>query len=75
MHGGCYVLNPGEAALPEALFMAGFGHFKVIAVDYRMPPEAYFPAALDDGEPSPSVLSRIEKQFNYTRRNQRLRRQ
>src|SRR6185295_12057628 len=32
------------------------------------------PAALDDGEPSPSVLSRIEKQFNYTRRNQRLRR-
>src|ERR1700749_1526752 len=36
VHGGCYVLNPGEAALPEALFMAGFGHFKVIAVDYRM---------------------------------------
>src|SRR3954453_6768234 len=49
VHGGCYVLNPGEAALPEALFMAGFGHFKVIAVDYRMPPEAYFPAALEDG--------------------------
>jgi epsilon-lactone hydrolase len=49
MHGGCYVLNPGEAALPEALFMAGFGGFKVISVDYRMPPEAYFPAALDDG--------------------------
>jgi monoterpene epsilon-lactone hydrolase len=48
VHGGCYVLNPGEAALPEAMFMAGFGHFKVIAVDYRMPPEAYFPAALDD---------------------------
>lgn len=49
MHGGCYVLNPGEAALPEALFMAGFGRAKVISVDYRMPPEAYFPAALDDG--------------------------
>jgi epsilon-lactone hydrolase len=49
MHGGCYVLNPGEAGLPEALFMAGFGGFKVISVDYRMPPEAYFPAALDDG--------------------------
>jgi acetyl esterase/lipase len=49
MHGGCYVLNPHDAALPEALFMAGFGHIKVIAVDYRMPPEAYFPAALDDG--------------------------
>jgi monoterpene epsilon-lactone hydrolase len=49
VHGGCYVLNPGEAALPEAMFMAGFGHYRVIAVDYRMPPEAYFPAALDDG--------------------------
>jgi len=49
MHGGCYVLNPGEAGLPEAIFMAGFGHIKVINVDYRMPPEASFPAALDDG--------------------------
>jgi monoterpene epsilon-lactone hydrolase len=44
MHGGCYVLNPGEAGLPEAIFMAGFGHIKVISVEYRMPPEAYFPA-------------------------------
>jgi epsilon-lactone hydrolase len=49
MHGGCYVLNPGEAGLPEAIFMAGFGRIKVITVEYRMPPEAYFPAALDDG--------------------------
>lgn len=30
--------------------------------------------ALDDGNPSPSVISRVEKQFNYRRRNQRLRR-
>ena len=28
--------------------MAGFGQYKVISVDYRMPPEAYFPAAIDD---------------------------
>jgi acetyl esterase/lipase len=28
--------------------MAGLEHFKVISVDYRMPPEAYFPAAIDD---------------------------
>jgi monoterpene epsilon-lactone hydrolase len=48
VHGGCYVLNPAEAALPEAMLIAGLGGFKVIAVDYRMPPEAYFPAALDD---------------------------
>jgi len=49
MHGGCYVLSPGESGLSEAVMMAGFGGFEVISVDYRMPPEAYFPAALDDG--------------------------
>lgn len=49
MHGGCYVLSGGEAGLPEAMLMASFGRFRVISVDYRMPPEAYFPAALDDG--------------------------
>jgi hypothetical protein len=25
IHGGCYVLSPGEAGLPEALLMAGLG--------------------------------------------------
>jgi acetyl esterase/lipase len=49
MHGGCYVFNPGEAGLPEAVMMAGLGGFKVVSVDYRMPPEAHFPAALEDG--------------------------
>src|ERR1700731_1629307 len=48
VHGGCYELEPGEAGTTEAIIMAGLGHFKVISVDYRMPPEAYFPAALDD---------------------------
>jgi acetyl esterase/lipase len=48
LHGGCYVLNPGEAALPEAVLMAGISRMPVISVDYRMPPTAYFPAALDD---------------------------
>jgi len=48
VHGGCYVLSPGEAGTSEAIMMAGLGHFKVISVDYRMPPEAYFPGALDD---------------------------
>ncbi len=47
-HGGCYVLFPGEAGATEAMIMAGLEHFKVISVDYRMPPEAYFPAAIDD---------------------------
>ncbi len=48
VHGGCYVLNPHLAALPEALQVAAASRIKTIAVDYRMPPEAYFPAALDD---------------------------
>lgn len=48
VHGGCYVLSPGESGTSEAILMAGLGHFKVISVDYRMPPEAYFPGALDD---------------------------
>jgi epsilon-lactone hydrolase len=48
LHGGCYVLNPHEAALGEAVLMAGMSRTPVISVDYRMPPTAYFPAALDD---------------------------
>jgi acetyl esterase/lipase len=48
IHGGCYVLGGGLGAASEAVMMAGIGHYKVISVDYRMPPAAYFPAALDD---------------------------
>ena len=58
VHGGCYVLFPGEAGTTEAIMMAGFGHFKVIAVDYRMPPEAYFPAAVDDAVTVYEAVSR-----------------
>ena len=60
VHGGCYVLSPGEAGLPEAILMAGFGRFKVVSVDYRMPPEAYFPAALDDVVAAWKAASKIE---------------
>jgi acetyl esterase/lipase len=48
VHGGGYVFGLGEAAIPEAIMMAGYGGFKVISVDYRMPPDFPYPAAMDD---------------------------
>lgn len=48
LHGGVRVLNPGEAGTREAILMAGLTGFRVISVDYRMPPDFPFPAALDD---------------------------
>jgi acetyl esterase/lipase len=48
LHGGGYVLFSGEAALGEAILMAGIGHYTVISVDYRLAPEFPYPAAIDD---------------------------
>ena len=48
LHGGGYVFYPGEPGTGEGVMIAGFGGFKVLAVDYRMPPDFPFPAALDD---------------------------
>ncbi len=48
VHGGAYVLGPGEAGTSEAIMMAGHGHIKVISIDYRMPPDFPYPAAMDD---------------------------
>lgn len=48
LHAGGRVFNPGEAGTREAILMAGFAGFKVITVDYRMPPDFPFPAASDD---------------------------
>ena len=48
IHGGGFVYNPGEAGTLEGVLVAGLGGFKVIAIDYRMPPDYPFPAAMDD---------------------------
>jgi acetyl esterase/lipase len=48
VHGGGYVFGPGEAGTMEAALMAGYGGFKVISIDYRMPPDDPYPAAMDD---------------------------
>ena len=48
VHGGGYVYGPGESGTGEATLMAAFGGFKVISIDYRMPPDHPYPAAMDD---------------------------
>jgi epsilon-lactone hydrolase len=48
VHGGGYVYNPGEAGTGEATLMAAYGGFRIISIDYRMPPDHPYPAAMDD---------------------------
>jgi len=49
LHEGGYVAGSGEAGLSEAILLAHYTQMKVVSVDYRMPPENPFPAAVDDG--------------------------
>jgi len=48
VHGGAYVFNSGTAGAMEAVIIAHQIKIPVISIDYRMPPEHPFPAALDD---------------------------
>ena len=48
VHGGGYVFFGGMAATGEAILMAHYAQTEVISVDYRMPPDFPFPAAIDD---------------------------
>lgn len=48
LHGGAYIVNAGKNSVIEAIPIASLLGTTVIAVDYRMPPDHPFPAALDD---------------------------
>lgn len=48
IHGGRFVYNPGVAGTQEPTSMAAYGGFKIISIDYRMPPDHPCPAGLDD---------------------------
>ncbi|WP_260600237.1 alpha/beta hydrolase [Sphingomonas endolithica] len=47
-HGGGYTSGAGEAAVGEAIFVAGATRMKTIAVDYRMAPDFPYPVPVDD---------------------------
>lgn len=48
VHGGGYVLGGGDSAVTEAVHFAGLLGIRAVSVDYRMPPDHPFPAAVDD---------------------------
>lgn len=48
LHGGAYVFSGGGASILEAVLVADACQTQVISVDYRMPPDHPFPAAIED---------------------------
>jgi acetyl esterase/lipase len=48
LHGGAYVFGSGEEGLLEGVMLAARLNMTVLAIDYRMPPEHPYPAAVDD---------------------------
>ncbi len=47
-HGGAYVIGSGPGGADEAVLIAHYAGIPVVSIDYRMPPEHPFPAAVDD---------------------------
>ncbi|MXX74970.1 MAG: alpha/beta hydrolase [Holophagales bacterium] len=48
VHGGGYVMYGGDACVGEAATVAAGAGIPALSVDYRMPPEHPFPAAVED---------------------------
>lgn len=48
LHGGAFMMCAEGCAMLEALPIAVVGGFKIVTIDYRMAPEAIFPAASED---------------------------
>lgn len=64
IHGGGFVYNPGITGTPEAMLMAAYTGYRVISVDYRMPPKYPYPAALDDVFKAYKALVHIQQAKN-----------
>jgi epsilon-lactone hydrolase len=48
VHGGAFTMGGGEAAIYAAMPLAALAQTRTYSIDYRMPPDHPFPAALDD---------------------------
>ena len=48
LHGGGFALGAGTYSVLESMPIAAVGKIKVVSIDYRLLPEAYFPAGMDD---------------------------
>jgi acetyl esterase/lipase len=48
-HGGGFTMGGGENALLAAMPIAGMARCRTFSLDYRMPPDHPFPAAVEDG--------------------------
>src|SRR5437762_2086302 len=64
VHGGCFASFSGESATVEAIYMAGIGGFKVLSVDYRVPPDHPYPAPLDDAMIAWKAATKMAKPKN-----------
>lgn len=63
LHGGAYVFGRGMSGLSEGILIAARTGIPVLAVDYRMPPDHPFPAAVED---SVRVYKNLLKRYRHT---------